>query len=129
LLLQALMLPELTAKAERVVFHDNNAAMFLVAEVRMWHIFVFNAHTFKGAEVKHLHSMAAVKNARPLKVFGNGILAHTDSGHLITIELDILPKSCAQLQGLSTDELAHQVQYAFTAFVLNSSHFWIATSC
>jgi hypothetical protein len=114
-LLQALMLPELTGKAEFVAFHDNNSAMFLLAEARVWHIFVFNAHTFKGAEVKHIHSMAAVKNARPLTILGNGIVALTESSSIITVELDILPKTFAQLQALSADELARQVECAFQA--------------
>jgi hypothetical protein len=111
-LLQALMLPELTGKTEFVAFHGNNAAVFLLAEARVWHIFVFNAHTLKGAEVKHIHRMPAVKDARPLKILGNGIVAHTDSSSIITVELDILPKTIAQLQALSADELAQQVECA-----------------
>jgi hypothetical protein len=112
-LLQLLELPELTAQAQVAIFAaGDGAALFLVAEARTWHTYAYSPNTTKGAVVKHVSCMEAVKGSVPLILTHEGLTVQLDSGHIMTHAVDTFPRAAKHLDGMSSKERHQQVKCA-----------------
>jgi tetratricopeptide (TPR) repeat protein len=108
---QLLAVPGLSGQVVAAAF-ASNPALFMVAEAHTWHVCVYSPNTPRGAAVKRVTSVPAVKGARPLALSSQGITAQLESGHLMTQPLDELAQlTRPEVSSLPTEERDIKVRF------------------